>query len=140
MICTKASALNGLQPGVLPVTPLSRMLTITAANGTKHTITYHSCLRIHRLLFTRAHDWVLHRRHLARLTPVGSHPPMRMLLCREAAGKAPSVFLETSTTDCSRNEDRRLVKTDQKQDYIKRWRWSVFMVMLPRNIHYSQLL
>ena len=36
---TKASTLNGLQPGVLPITPLSRTFTITAANGSKTTVT-----------------------------------------------------------------------------------------------------
>jgi len=36
---TKASPLNGLQPGVLPITPLSRTFTISASNGSKSTVT-----------------------------------------------------------------------------------------------------
>jgi len=39
MLRTKASVLNGLQPGALPITPLSRMFTISAANGSKTTVT-----------------------------------------------------------------------------------------------------
>ena len=39
MIRTRASTLDGLQPGVLPITPLSRTFTITTANGNKPTVT-----------------------------------------------------------------------------------------------------
>jgi len=126
MMHTKATTLNGLTPGVLPVTPLSRTFTITTANGSKTTIMRQ------QLPITPAYAFTNYRSQgqtieycivdigsppTGRLTPFNayialsrSHGKDSIRLLRDFNDKLftqhPSEYL--------RNEDHRLINMDKK--------------------------
>jgi len=126
MMRTKATTLNSLTPGVLPVTPLSRTFTITTANGSKTTVTRQ------QLPITPAYAFTDYRSQgqtieycivdigsppTGQLTPFNayvtlsrSHGKDSIRLLRDFDDKLftqhPSEYL--------RNEDHRLINMDKK--------------------------
>jgi len=110
---TKATAVNGLQPVILPVVPLSRTFTITAANGAKSTVTRQ------QLPITPAYARDIGSPPTGHLTPFNAYISLsrsRSKTIRLLRDFDDKLFMQ-HPSEYLRSEDHHLEKLDEKTTF-----------------------